>query len=569
MPDSELVEKGLPCPDPDCGSSDAAALYSDGHLFCFSCNRRFASGDAGTKRERPRAVSEDLASIIHSGEIRAVKSRGISQATARHWGYRLRRRQDGAIEHIAVYCDDRGNPIAAKIRNTGTPEEPAKDFFIEGDGKHMGLWGRHLWRDKGRMVVIAEGELDAMSVSQAFGNSYPVVSVPKGAAGAKKAIAEALDWLNGFESVVFMYDMDEPGRAAAEECAKLIAPGKAKIASLPGGFKDPNEMLLAGQAKEIANAAWGAKTFRPDGIVDARELTSRCLDPVVTGIPWPWDFMTEWTYGRRDGEVYTIGGGTGIGKTDFIAEIVACTINGKDKSGHIFRPEGVALFNYEAGPATTKKAVAGKLCGKRFHIPGGDWTEDDLRSGMRFMDEVCWSEGGKLFINDSFGSVDWDSVVSRSRYLAHAEGVKHFIIDPISALVMGATDERKELDRIVLEAASLSQELQAKFYLLSHLARPDFGPPHEEGGRVQLKHFRGSNGIGMFSFFVFGLERNQQAEDETERMTTIVRSLKDRYTGNSLGKTAALHYDSLSGTLDPAAHFQDDEELPLDPLSLA
>jgi hypothetical protein len=34
---SDLVESGLPCPMPGCGSSDAYATYSDGHGYCFSC----------------------------------------------------------------------------------------------------------------------------------------------------------------------------------------------------------------------------------------------------------------------------------------------------------------------------------------------------------------------------------------------------------------------------------------------------------------------------------------------------------------------------------------------------
>ena len=33
------------------------------------------------------------------------------------------------------------------------------------------------------------------------------------------------------------------------------------------------------------------------------------------GDPWPWPQLTAATYGRRHGEIYTLGAGTGIGKT--------------------------------------------------------------------------------------------------------------------------------------------------------------------------------------------------------------------------------------------------------------
>lgn len=114
--------------------------------------------------------------------------------------------------------------------------------------------------------------------SQLQGNKWPVVSVPTGAQGAAKAIKKSLTWVESFEKVVFMLDMDKHGREAAEECAKLLTPGKAHIASLP--LKDANEMLKAGRGKEVIDAIWGAKVFRPDGIVYGCDIT---LDSLKAG----------------------------------------------------------------------------------------------------------------------------------------------------------------------------------------------------------------------------------------------------------------------------------------------
>ena len=52
-------------------------------------------------------------------------------------------------------------------------------------------------------MTITEGELDALSLSQAQGNKWPVVSVPNGAQGAAKAVAQAITWLETFDEVVF------------------------------------------------------------------------------------------------------------------------------------------------------------------------------------------------------------------------------------------------------------------------------------------------------------------------------------------------------------------------------
>jgi hypothetical protein len=49
---------------------------------------------------------------------------------------------------------------------------------------------------------------------------------------------------------------------------------------------------------------------------------------------------------------------------------------------------------------------------------------------------------------------------------------------------------------------------------------------------------------------MFGLERNQQASDPTERTTTTLRCLKDRYTGRATGNVTYLRYDQDTAQLN-------------------
>lgn len=567
--DVEIAQLHTPCPG--CGSSDALTIYTDGHGFCFAEDKLYSKrqlngsgtrndtrSDSGRSDSHRGSVAGELAQplsmaleeYLGTAEAHPIKSRGITLATCKKWNYLIRRLPKGGHEQIAVYYDPKTkHPETCKVRTED------KAFFWEGPTVKRGrrLYGQQLWGTGGKSLTITEGELDALSVSQVFDHKYPVVSVPNGAPQAAKAVAANLEWVNSFDKVVFMFDMDQPGRDAAQECAKLLPPGKAFIAILPE--KDANACLMEGKGAEITRAFWNAQAWRPDGIIDARTLTALCLNPVVTGLPWPWEFMTKWTYGRRPGELYVYGGGTGIGKTDFLAEIIADTISGTTRDLHAsFAPEGFVAFTYETGPVLLKKSIAGKLAKRRFHIPrdpdSPQWTEEELRDVMDYMDVTLWEGGGKFFVNKNGGSADWEAVKDRSRYLVHAEGVKHISVDPISALVLGEDDERKLLDKLIMEAALLSQELECSIYMASHLARPQNGPSHEEGGRVALNQFRGSNGIVMWANYCFGLERNQQAEEPVERTKTVVRCLKDRYTGDSTGKTQALYYDTLAGTLD-------------------
>jgi len=287
--------------------------------------------------------------------------------------------------------------------------------------------------------------------------------------------------------------------------------------------------------------------FRPDGIVTFGDIKQKALAAVTQGLPWFLPSLTAATYGRRFGESYFFGAGTGVGKTDwFTQEIVHTAIDLNEKCG---------LFYLEQPPVETGKRVAGKLAGRRFHVPDGSWTQEELTETFEKVEA-----SGNVFMYDSFGSTEWSVVLAKMKYLAAAEGVKHFFLDHLTALAAAEEDERKALEKITAEIASFAQAYNVCMYVISHLATPE-GKPHEEGGRVMIRHFKGSRAIGFWAHFMFGLERDQQAEDIAVRQHTIFRILKDRFTGQATGKTIGLGYDVETGRLFE----QELEETPMFP----
>lgn len=327
-----------------------------------------------------------------------------------------------------------------------------------------------------------------------------------------------------------MFDMDEPGRKAALECVELFPPGKAKIATL--SMKDPNELLQAGKDQEIITAIWNAKAYRPDGLVSVEDLEDDLDKPIEQGLPWFLDSLTKITFGRRYGEVYGFGAGTGIGKTDFLTQQIDYDINTLGlKAGLIF---------LEQKPTETVVRVAGKNKGKRFHVPDGTWTGEERKAAVSEM-------RGKVTLYDSFGQTDWPVIANKIRFMAVSEGIRIFYLDHLTAMADTA-DEKGSLEQIMKEMAGLAMELQIIIHFVSHLTTPD-GKPHEEGGQVSIRHFKGSRAIGFWSYFMFGLERNQQAEDPVVKSTTIFRVLKDRYTGQATGHLLYLGYDPTTGRL--------------------
>lgn len=512
-------------PCPACGSRDNLARYSDGHGHCFGCGHYEHA--TGGKVEQTKAAAGKAVAWVE-GTPQDLPKRGINEATCELWGYHVGENKDGERVQIANYRDDSGKLVAQKLRSKD------KKFSVVGDGKGMPLYGRHLWRDAGKMIVVTEGEIDALSVSQLQGNKWPVVSLPNGAPAAAKTIRANLEYLERFDTVVLMFDDDEPGRKAAEECAPLFSPGRCKIARIPG-FKDANAALVAGKGALVIDAMWGAKEYRPDGVVAAADLKEQVLERLELGTPWFLEELTRWTHGRRPGQVIAFGAGTGVGKTDLFTQSIAYDLTELQKR--------VGVLYLEQPPVETLRRIAGKIAGKVFHVPGYD--QADLESAMSRL-----SENGGLYLYDHFGATDWELIKSRIRFMVAGLGCEHIYLDHLTALVSQSDDERKDMDALMAQLAGQAQELGHVLHFISHLATPE-GKPHEEGGRVMIRHFRGSRSIGFWSHFMFGLERNQQSDDLIERSTSVLRCLKDRVTGAGTGQTMLLRYDRPTGLLVP------------------
>jgi twinkle protein len=515
-----MATKHEPCPK--CGSRDNLARYEDGHGYCFGCGHyERAGGDPGSfsfNEVKDKPVIEDL-------RYEALPKRGITEETCRKYGYAKGMLNDKNVQ-VACYKSPEGETVAQKIRFAN------KDFTWLGDSKHSGLFGQHLY-EKGKWVVVTEGEIDCLTVSQLFNNRWAVVSIPNGAQGAKQSLRKSLDWLEGFDHVILMFDMDEPGRKAVKECAELFSPGKLKVAHL--SLKDANECLLNGKGQEVVQAVWNAKTYRPDGILsgtDTWDLLNQ--EETVATQAYPWADINGFLMGIRKSELVTVTAGSGIGKSLFCRELAYSLIKQGETVGYVALEENVKR---------TVQGFIGIHLNKPVHISKAGISDEDLRN--------AWEEtagSGKLFLYDHWGSTDSDNLINRLRYLARGCGCSYIVLDHISIVVsgIGEGDERRLIDNTMTKLRCLVEETGVGLILVSHLKRPEGNKGHEDGLHTSLAHLRGSAAIAQLSDIVIGLERNQQGNNSD---ATTVRVLKNRYTGQT-GEAGTLSYNRSTGRLE-------------------
>lgn len=482
--------------------------------------------------------AEQKGVLSFTGEVRDLVSRKIRKDTCQFWSYRVGE-YSGRAAQFAYYIDpDTRKPVAAKVRFSD------KSFTFIGNPKLATLYGQWLWRDGGKMVVVTEGEIDAMTVSQLQGNKWATVSVQNGAQGASKSIRKALDWLLKFDHVVFMFDNDEPGRAAAVECAKLLPPGRAKIASLP--LKDPNDMLVAGRGDELIDAIWGAKEYRPDGIISVEDIwDSLTTEEDTPSVPYPWQRLTEKTGGIRKRELVTITAGSGIGKSLFCRQIAYDLIINKNWR--------VGYVGLEESPKRTVLGITSVGLGVPLHMRSNGVERDVLVEHLERLKS-------KLFLYDSFGSVDPDNLLERLRYLAVGMQCDALVLDHVSIAISGLEDidERRALDVMMTKLRSLVEETGVTLFVVSHVRRAQGDKGYEQGLGLSLSALRGSAAIAQLSDMVIGLERDQQGDNANE---TVIRVLKNRFSGDT-GEAGTLFYNKDTGVLQeqPFKEIADDDE---------
>ena len=520
MTDSEFL-RHEPCPTG--GSSDANSVYTDGHSYCFSCQTYIpGEGDLHTHQMQTN--------VNFKGSAQRLQKRRISEAVCQF--FKIYR--DEAYLRFP-YFDSSGRLKGFKVKTKN------KNFKYEGETTDT-LFGQHLFPNSGKRIVITEGELDAASCYQAMEN-WPMVSLPHGAASAKKDIQKQIPFLQGYQEIILFFDKDEAGLRATEQVATLLPQGTVKIAHLADPYKDASDALQNDDPDAIRRAIWDAKPYQPDGIVDGKSL----LELVTTPTP-PCDHtyllkgLQEKTHGIRYGELTTITAGTGQGKSTFCRQLATDLLQSGERVGYI------AL---EESNRRTALGLMSVGVGQALHL--GEHERDVLQ--LAYDTTISnWN----LYLYDHFGSLSPDIIYNRIEYMALGLDIRIIFLDHLSILLSGLDgDERRMIDTTMTKLRSLVERTGISLFLVSHLRRTQTDKDHTDGAKVSLGQLRGSQAISQLSDTVLALERDQQAENDV----STLRVLKNRYSGET-GIAAQLQYDKttcrFNETKDPILNTQTD-----------
>lgn len=549
------------------------AVHADGSQHCFKCNHHIHPPKEVKQKtvlpfEAPNKFKEDF---LQPGDYRPLTRHGITQDTCEDYGifvtnydgYFNRQQIIGPVSVFSYYKN--GKLVKQKIK---TPNKEMKwigsgesDPFLLSNDSH-----------RGKKLVITEGEEDALAIAQTIGDGpRDVTSLAEGANSASKFIREHYDLLMQYEQIILSFDMDTAGREAVRVFQDEIKEF-GKVIDVRLSEKDACDMLKNNKENDLKWAILTAKPEKPKSSTSVSELMDKVVVAPTIGKEWPWQFMTDITFGRRTKELYVIAGDSAIGKTSLVQELVFNVL----KQG-----ENVGICSFEQDAEETVQRLVGAKLNKQLHIPGNWWDPEIIREeASKFED--------KLFLYDKSKSpITLDNIVNTLHYWVNIKKCKFIIIDNLTAM----TGERhidgkrvSENDFLCHVATTLFNlvkgPLDCTLLVIAHItkatisksanvstAKPKEGDvpltPEEmdklinkpgmdwESGRIpRLGEIYGGSHLPKVSDYIITLGRNRTSEDDIEKRILKLKFLKTRKESSNEGRICKLIYNRSNGRLE-------------------
>lgn len=386
--------------------------------------------------------------------------------------------------------------VAAKTRNISYWEN--KEYRWKGDSSSVGLFGMQTCKQSGDLLIV-EGELDALAAYVMYGMKASVISIAHGALSAVNDIKMHWDWVNKFNNIFLCFDMDEAGRKAVEQVLKNLPSSKMRVVNLPAPYKDACDVLKDGNVDSFIDAVRSAQRVIPSEFMTKEEVIKEGLE-ILLGEGLTVRYSTGFKYldeligGFREGELITIVGGTGVGKTEFLRRLCLTAVEQGMK---------VLFFTLETAPKVVIGLFAEMLLGHQIMsdpFSRRNISREEIEEAVKYISENI------IFIKH-IGSFSRQKMLDSIEYAAIAEGVKFVALDHLTAAVnTGSEFLVGEVDFTIAELNRVTTQLGITTFVITHQSR---SKEDKEDAKTSLNRLRHSQGIAQNSHCVLGLERQR------------------------------------------------------------
>lgn len=507
-----------PCPFEDCGSSDAFSWNSDGYGKCHSCGKSYPSKGRTfdwAKKEYPVKDKTKL----RDREVKSVTFEGIRGLDA----------DVAKLYGIALQLDASGDPVRYAFKHKNNVKYRShestgeKEFDVKTPGNSMNdLFGPEFNSGSSKRLYITEGELDAASLFQVLGKTYPVLSLPSAGIG-DPFLKKNHEYLGAFQEIVYAGELDKAGKVAAEKLYNVF-PEKFWMVPMTK-WKDANEFLTEGDGDDLKWAALKPQRYSPDNFFcsDADVEKAITEENPYEYIPTGLRDLDDVIRGLVKGGLTFIKAPRGVGKTEIARFFEMAMLKTETCT--------VALLHAEEMKSTTYRCMATYKLGKNVRTKedaeNNNVTEQEVIEAAK---EMAGNERTVIF--EMRSEDDPMKVLDYIRLAAAVYGAEYIFIDHIQRLAYlsdaGTDGATSTLTALGSRMAQMAKELNIGIVLLSQVnddGRTKYAAALEEEAIICIK-----------------LLRDTDAEDENQKNTTEFYVDKNR-PFSKLGDAGSVLWD--------------------------
>jgi len=433
---------------------------------------------SSTSNYHPQKNVVELPSATHDRELRSfMASRGICEEIYRKFNVVtdirwFDKKKMGEQLAVGFAYGDKAEPSAIKWRSLR-----GKAFTQTGAAQTFyGL--ENLPEDMTDVpLVICEGEIDCLSIAQAFADSdtkVAVVSVPNGAPASLNQkddgtkynyVWDARKLIESCPKIILMTDRDQPGENLKTILARKIGRGKCWQVTYPNNEKDANEVLCSG----------------PNGANVLRQMLETATPMPLTGVYAASDYeeelMTLYDKGYGRGlstgfksldEILTIApglhvvtGSPSMGKSELI-DAIAINLSLSNNLSW-------AVCSMENPVSTHLAKLSEKIIGKRFYEGNSErMSKAELEEAKAFIEKHF------VFLEQKDGNLQTiDSIIDCTKQAIMRFGSSSYglIIDPYNFVEQrsgGNENQSMSISEMLSKLIAFGQSHDLIIFFIAH-----------------------------------------------------------------------------------------------------
>ena len=389
--------------------------------------------------------------VVRDSAIAYLNGRGISKETAEKYQVTAFENRPNVLWF--PFFNEYNKLVYIKYRKMDYRKgrDKCKEWTQEG-GQPV-LFGMNV-RTGWDTLVITEGQLDSLSVAEAFKDSEDapdcICSVPNGC-NAFTWIPNVYNWISNFDTVIVFGDL-EKGKMSLLDTLSQRLPNEVMAVRQEDylGEKDANDILRSFGPEAVRMCVKNAEypqISHVKELADVQYVDITKLQKVQTGV---WELDKALMGGICYGQVCLLTGKRGDGKSTFMSQICAEALD-----------QGIGTFAYsgELPDFHFKGWLNAQLAGSdamsaRDDGFGGTEYYLDSETDKRISE---WYRG-KMFIYDSrtIDGEETDSLLETVRQVAARKNVKLFCIDNL----MTAMDVVNDQNNLYLAQSNFVRQLK-------------------------------------------------------------------------------------------------------------